>query len=97
MSGIEEGLRDIANAIYDSSTAEIPKEVVQNLFLVAGQALVVLAADYRAYFNLTAYSGSQVEVVANASAILKIYGNFNLDNDAVFNMHNEGILNRKGE
>jgi hypothetical protein len=92
ISAVVDGLRDIAE-----SMAETPKEVITGLYLSSGQALVVLAGDYKAYFDLTAYTGSILKVAADATAILKIYGDMSIDNSAEYRMDNLSHITIKGD
>ena len=91
-SGIEAAISDVVTALVATS-----KDILTGLYMSSGQALVVLAGDYKAYFDLTAYSGSILKVAADATAILKTYGDLSIDNSAEFRMDNLSHITIKGD
>ncbi len=90
-SGIENSIGNLVTALTETS-----KDVISWLLITTGQALVILAGDYKAYFDLSAYSGSILKVAADATAILKVYGDLSIDNSADFRMDNLSNITIKG-
>jgi hypothetical protein len=88
-SSIVSGLADIVAGLV-----EVPKEVMTALALSSGQGLVVLANDYRAYFDLTAYSGSILK--AMNTGILMVYGQLAADNGSTVYLDNGATITIKG-
>ena len=93
ISSLVSAVADITSAL---NTGQTPKEVMTNLILYSNEGLVVLAApDYRAYFDLTAFSGSILKVMN--TGILMIYGDLTTDNGAAIYVDNGGNLTMKGD
>ena len=67
---VESLLSDIVDAISaGTSTGTSTKpEVITDLYLYSNQALVVLAGDYKAYYDVTTYSGAIVRVLGSVAA-----------------------------
>jgi hypothetical protein len=92
ISSLVSAVTDITSAL---NTGQTPKEVMTNLNLYSNEGLVVLAApDYRAYFDLTAFSGSILKVMNTGT--LKVYGDLYIDNGSTTYFDNGSTITVKG-